>query len=101
MTTGMTKAGMTKSGIARAASCTAIAGATLLLFGCTAGCGASNDAAATESVGDTGEELDKTPGDGFISICDRDHRGTDDPIVFPGAPGLSHRHDFYGNKTTD
>jgi hypothetical protein len=26
---------------------------------------------------------------------------SDDPIVFPGQPGASHSHDFFGNKTTD
>jgi hypothetical protein len=25
----------------------------------------------------------------------------DDPIVYPGQPGVSHLHDFYGNTTTD
>ena len=25
----------------------------------------------------------------------------DDPIVFPGQPGASHSHDFFGNRTTD
>ena len=26
---------------------------------------------------------------------------SDDPIVFPGQPGASHSHDFFGNRTTD
>jgi hypothetical protein len=25
----------------------------------------------------------------------------DDPIVFPGQPGASHMHDFFGNETTN
>lgn len=37
---------------------------------------------------------------GWITICSYDHSLTDDPIVFPGAPGASHLHDFLGNKST-
>jgi hypothetical protein len=29
------------------------------------------------------------------------HELPDDPIVFPGEPGLSHTHHFFGNDTTD
>ena len=54
---------------------------------------------------DDSDELDeleaKTPRNGFISVCELDHRLSDDPIVFPGMPGVSHRHNFYGNQTTD
>jgi Domain of unknown function (DUF1996) len=32
---------------------------------------------------------------------DHPHRLKDDPIVFPGNPGASHRHDFFGSTTTD
>jgi hypothetical protein len=28
----------------------------------------------------------------FISACSFSHRAPDDPIVFPGKPGLSHDH---------
>jgi hypothetical protein len=41
------------------------------------------------------------PRNGFISVCDLDHRNSDDPIVYPRMPGVSHRHSFYGNKTTN
>jgi hypothetical protein len=34
-------------------------------------------------------------------LCTIDHFGPDDPIVFPGQPGLSHMHSFYGNTTTN
>lgn len=37
----------------------------------------------------------------FISVCGFSHRGTDDPIVLPRQPGLSHDHTFYGNNSTD
>jgi hypothetical protein len=34
-------------------------------------------------------------------ICGSDHYLADDPIVFPGAPGASHMHTFYGNTSTN
>lgn len=37
----------------------------------------------------------------FVVRCAYSHSATDDPIVFPGDPGASHRHDFFGNRTTD
>jgi hypothetical protein len=36
----------------------------------------------------------------IVSICSFSHRSLDDPIVFPGQPGKSHSHDFFGNATT-
>jgi uncharacterized protein DUF1996 len=33
--------------------------------------------------------------------CAESHRNNDDPIVFPGQPGASHRHVFFGNRTTN
>ncbi len=36
----------------------------------------------------------------FVVTCAYSHSATDDPIVWPGAPGRSHRHDFFGNRTT-
>jgi hypothetical protein len=38
---------------------------------------------------------------GFNVKCEYSHSLPDDPIVFPGQPGASHLHDFYGNTTTD
>jgi len=32
----------------------------------------------------------------FVVKCTYSHSAPDDPIVHPGAPGRSHRHDFYG-----
>ncbi len=34
-------------------------------------------------------------------LCPDDHFGMDDPMVFPGMPGMSHMHTFYGNTSTD
>lgn len=37
----------------------------------------------------------------FVSECDYSHSAGNDPIVFPGQPGESHFHDFFGNTGTD
>jgi hypothetical protein len=37
----------------------------------------------------------------IFTACDFSHRAADDPIVFPGMPGVSHSHDFIANRTTD
>jgi hypothetical protein len=37
----------------------------------------------------------------WVIACPFSHRASDDPIDFPGEPGAAHRHDFFGNKTTD
>jgi hypothetical protein len=36
----------------------------------------------------------------FIESCRFSHQAPDDPIVFPGKPGLSHMHTFVGNRST-
>ena len=37
----------------------------------------------------------------FVVGCRYSHSASDDPIVHPGHPGRSHRHDFYGSTRTD
>ena len=37
----------------------------------------------------------------FLSVCRPSHVASDDPIVFPGEPGASHQHEFFGNVTTN
>ncbi|MFJ1576307.1 MULTISPECIES: DUF1996 domain-containing protein [unclassified Streptomyces] len=37
----------------------------------------------------------------FLAECPYSHRATDDPIVFPGLPGASHMHSFFGNTSTN
>ena len=37
----------------------------------------------------------------FISVCRFSHRAMDDPIKYPGQPGVSHDHSFVGNTSTD
>ncbi|MGB5757523.1 MAG: DUF1996 domain-containing protein, partial [Acidimicrobiales bacterium] len=37
----------------------------------------------------------------FRIACEYSHFGFDDPIIFPGQPGKSHLHMFFGNTETD
>ena len=37
----------------------------------------------------------------FRVPCDVSHFGFDDPMVFPGKPGMSHLHMFFGNTATN
>ncbi|NJQ17455.1 DUF1996 domain-containing protein [Streptomyces bohaiensis] len=37
----------------------------------------------------------------FLAECEFSHRLPDDPIVFPGLPGASHMHSFFGSPVTD
>lgn len=37
----------------------------------------------------------------FRFICQAAHLSYDDPIVYPGQPGASHLHQFFGNTLTD
>ena len=38
-------------------------------------------------------------GNNFFSNCHFSHTSNDDPIVYPGQPGRSHRHTFFGNAS--
>lgn len=38
-----------------------------------------------------------SPHGAFRGVCDFSHMAFDDPIVFPGQPGRSHLHAFFGN----
>jgi hypothetical protein len=40
-------------------------------------------------------------GQNFFSNCYFSHIATDDPIVYPRQPGVSHSHTFFGSKSTD
>lgn len=37
----------------------------------------------------------------FLADCPFTHRLPDDPIVFPGLPGASHMHSFFGSEVTN
>ena len=55
-------------------------------------------AALLGSAAFAGGAKDKRPRIGgdvnFVSVCRFSHRAPDDPIVYPGQPGLSHDHSF-------
>jgi hypothetical protein len=38
---------------------------------------------------------------GFVVTCSYSHTLPDDPIAFPGQPGASHAHDFFGNTSAN
>jgi hypothetical protein len=37
----------------------------------------------------------------FLAKCKVAHTAPDDPIVYPGMPGRSHQHTFFGNRSTN
>ena len=37
----------------------------------------------------------------FVVKCGFSHTAPNDPIVHPGMTGMSHSHDFFGNRGTD
>ncbi|WP_407566723.1 DUF1996 domain-containing protein [Polymorphospora sp. A560] len=37
----------------------------------------------------------------FLAECPYSHRLPDDPIIFPGLPGASHMHSFFGSRVTN
>jgi hypothetical protein len=43
----------------------------------------------------------KLHGNNFYANCRFSHTNDDDPIVYPGQPGKSHPHTFFGNNSTD
>ncbi|MET9627042.1 DUF1996 domain-containing protein [Lentzea sp. NPDC006480] len=46
-------------------------------------------------------EQQAIPGSEFRANCGSSHRRQDDPIVFQNQPGVSHMHEFFGNRTTN
>ena len=54
-------------------------------------------------TGDEGSGISRADlvGVNFVENCRYSHQAPDDPIVFPGQPGLSHQHTFVGNRTTN
>lgn len=65
----------------------AMAGAALMMLGL----------AVPAAQADPGDDTDVL----WQMLCPIDHFGPDDPIVFPGQPGDSHMHSFYGSTTTN
>lgn len=58
--------------------------------------------ATTLQVSNTSEKPVKSDEPGaFRTVCSFSHMSWDDPIVFPGLPGMAHLHTFVGNGSTD
>lgn len=74
----------------------------VIAFLAAAGVVVSVAAAGPNDRGRRGDAMKRQlAGVNFISACRFSHRAPDDPIVFPGKPGLSHDHSFVGNVSTD
>ena len=58
-------------------------------------------AVSTSPAGSPLAATAKLHGNNFWSNCRFSHSAGDDPIVLPGHPGLSHRHTFFGNVSTN
>jgi hypothetical protein len=57
---------------------------------------------STQRVGSTQERPVGPHNTGsFRTVCDYSHMAYDDPIVFPGQPGRSHLHAFFGNTAVN
>jgi hypothetical protein len=61
------------------------------------------DGAAEMRVRPTTEVApDSSDGTGnFRTVCGFSHMAFDDPIVYPGQPGVSHLHAFFGNAAAN
>jgi Domain of unknown function (DUF1996) len=64
-------------------------------------------AVGAAGAGASGEQLELPRGGfqtglGYFAVpCRFSHRNQDDPIVYPGRPGRSHDHTYFGNTSTD
>lgn len=56
---------------------------------------------AEERISPTDEQPVESDIGSFRTTCDFSHMATDDPIVYPGQPGKSHLHAFFGNTGTN
>ncbi|MFC8537759.1 DUF1996 domain-containing protein [Streptomyces sp. NPDC057249] len=79
----------------RAAALAAAALALTLLQTATGSASAGPAAPAPKAAADVVRVAE------FLAECPYTHRAPDDPIVFPGLPGASHMHSFFGNDSTN
>ncbi|MGF1660879.1 MAG: DUF1996 domain-containing protein [Kineosporiaceae bacterium] len=62
----------------------------------------SSDDTRAGATGSTGAGTPAgSEGSIFVVRCETSHSAPDDPIVYPGEPGASHDHTFFGNTSTD
>jgi hypothetical protein len=55
---------------------------------------------SSEAARPSAPSLRALQGVNFVGSCTFSHMNMDDPIVYPGHPGVSHDHSFVGNTTT-
>jgi len=60
-----------------------------------------NAGSSKELVQPTTELPTPIDGGAFRTVCKYSHMASDDPIVFPNQPGMSHLHTFFGNTGTN
>jgi Domain of unknown function (DUF1996) len=69
----------------------------------------NNSTESSTATGDAGASTGKTippaqpkrfPSVAFVVACAPSHQADDDPIVHAGHAGISHRHQFFGNRST-
>jgi hypothetical protein len=75
------------------------AGRALVVSVLVAGAAASVALATPRDRG-AAATLQRLAGVNFVSACGFSHRRSDDPIMFPRRPGVSHNHSFVGNVST-
>lgn len=69
---------------------------------CAVACEVGLAVAAALSLGGTAAASHlRLRGQNFFSNCYLTHISSDDPIVYPGQPGVSHSHSFFGSKSTN
>ena len=78
-----------------------IAVAAALAGGAMASAVYAGDPASAQNPKPSRAMLRQLAGVNFVSTCRFSHRAGDDPIVFPGFPGVSHDHSFVGNVSTN
>ncbi|CAN5497062.1 DUF1996 domain-containing protein [soil metagenome] len=77
--------------------------AVLGLLALLTGCGDGKAVAGRDAAGPRrGPDIATTVDSALFTVdCDLSHSAPDDPIVYPGRPGASHLHDFFGAEGTD
>jgi len=86
--------------VARVVMLAALA-AMVFVSGGSAAAVARDDSAAGSGLGPLGGFGTGSRGGYFAVLCAFSHRNQDDMIVFPGQPGRSHDHTYFGNTSTN
>lgn len=73
----------------------------LAVGGCGIGSGVADNASPDQAPPDRVVTGPQGAVGQFVVECEWSHANFDDPIVHAGMAGMSHRHEFFGNTTTD